>query len=164
MTGRRHECSKRVIERCCKALSLMSTQKDAAHYAGISVATFCNYAKRGREAAEAAGLSPEDVGEWPDNWRELIDPKALPFAEFLERTSRAQLDAKMRILEGIAEHGFRSDGDWRALAKLIAIRDPEGYAERKQLDHAVSTGSSGPPRIVIEYPKHGDGPVDTEGG
>ena len=150
-------CNEKRIKIICNALEACASKKDAARMAGIGETTFKAWGKRARGAFEEAGLDSEDP---PEDWRDHIPEKEHIFCDFLLRAEYAHASAHLSLLNSLklsATGGKILDeegnvlsvveADWRAAAKLLAIRSAD-YAERKRHEHS---GPAGKPIAVKTY-------------
>ena len=156
---RPHGCSRKRIDLIVQALMVCASNKDAAGFAGITATTFNSWQNRGKAAFEAAGLEPDELVDEGDpiddgdrkkrepEWLSSMEEKERPFAVFLGETRRARAAAAVGILANIRQ---AARVDWKAGAKLLAIRDPANYAERRLHEHSGSKSDAAPVRIVVE--------------
>jgi hypothetical protein len=146
-----------VIARLCHALGNFASNRDAAFYAGIGPRTFNRWENRATDAFKAAGLDPEQQLEFPETegddgqpgqaeWESLVEEEERIFCRFWLLTRRARSTGNVKALENIVEH---SKLDWRAGAKLIAIRDPDNYAETRRMEHSGPKGEPVGVRIYL---------------
>lgn len=159
--GRPHMCTPRVIDAVCQALSVSASQGDAAAYAGISASSLQAYNERGRKALADAGIDPEAPP--PEAWRDpAIEEGERPFTEMLCRSHAARARGNISLL-AIAHKCAKGgpvyeermnpetgrleqvqvgylEPDPRTALKLLAVRQPRDYAEKRQL---AVTGEAG---------------------
>jgi hypothetical protein len=160
--GRPHECTPRVIDRIVEACGVLAPWTAAAAYAGKSVEAVYGWLARGREACQAAGLDPDAL---PEEAAALVEKGEQPFVQLLQRTTCARAEMEVSLLAGIALHAkggqlFNAQGepvgapvvsDWRAGSKLLAIRNPEHYAEKRR--HEISAPDGAPLEVQIYMPE-----------
>ncbi len=164
--GRPHELTQKRIDDICTALGVCASIKDAAEFAGVAEATYHRWMERAKHAFQSAQLNPAEL---PPDWRAHVDPEEHIFCDLRERATRARADAKIGLLGSIVlagkggplydENGnvvANIDGDWRASAKMLAVRDPESYAERHK--HELSGAGGEPLGVVIYLPEEEDEP------
>lgn len=158
---RPHECTPWVIDRIVEARGVLASWADAAAYGGKSEAGVMHWLARAREACETAGL---DITRLPLDAAEKVTLGERPFVELLERSTRARSEMKVSLLAGIALHakggqlydennkkvGKPVVSDWRAGSKLLAITDPQHYAEKRR--HEISAPDGAPLEVQIYMP------------
>lgn len=181
--GRPHRCVPGVIDDVCTALGLSASNKDAANYAGISGDALQIYFRRGREALEAIGLDPDEPPDQAWEHADLHDSER-PFVQMLTRAIRARARGNVGLLATVhkaakggavfedrvdpetgkvarVQVGFVAP-DWRAAAKLLAVRQPRDYAEKRQVTIGGETGA--PIGVQTFLPVlEGDEPPEGEG-
>jgi len=138
----------KVVKRICHALSVCASLADAARYGGIGPTTFHRWENRATAAFKAAGLDPDEMIDAEEDWAPMVEQKEVPFCKFWVATRRARANGHVELLETIKEHAAE---DWKAGAKMLAIRDPDNYAERRRHEHVMGSGSDAAPvKIVLE--------------
>lgn len=118
------------------------TLQGAARKAGVHRATLSAWMGRGRQD-RADRLDPEWKG----------DPTATPHMRLLEILE----DAKDELVaELAAQYQARAiaDGDLKAIHRLLAVHDPDTWAERREVRHAGVADAppisiSGPPPVIV---------------
>lgn len=130
--GRRGSFTEDTIQRLENAFAGLSTDKEACRFAFISETTFQRWMSEGEEVDDKG--EPVNPAKWA----------------FRERIHHAREGSKLG-LQLSAVGNAQKDG-YLAL-KLLAIRDPQNWSHRSQLE--VSTGTSG---IQIFLPE--EDPID----
>jgi hypothetical protein len=137
-----HNLNLKKVDLICEALSKCASTEDAAKYAGIGERTYNYYMKRGVTEFELAGLDPEEL---PDDWEEIVDKKEWIFCVLYQCANLARAEAHVTLLGTMMD---AAPEDWRAAAKLLAVRRPDHYAERRRFEHS---GPKGKPISVDVY-------------
>lgn len=131
--------------------------KDACAVAKCGPGAFRKWREVGIQVLKDAGL---DIEELPENWERSLDPEDVIFAALYIESDAARSETHVKLLNAIklAALGgqvFDDEGnviqtveqDWRAAAKLLAMRSHE-YAEHRRHEH---TGKGGKPIQVNTY-------------
>lgn len=114
-------------EQICRAIRAGVPFKTAAGAHGITYTTFQNWRVRGRDARALAQEHETDI---PD--------ADAPYVAFLDGVQRARDEGKAALL---TLWRTAAATDWRAARALLAIYEPEVYAERSRHDvHVQSSG------------------------
>lgn len=172
-TGRPHQCTPKRIQLFAEMCELQATTKDAAEYAGIGERTATKWLERGRLALEACGIDPED---FPTDAEEIVadsdDPEVaaeVPFVRFRLQATRARAEGRRMLLSAWRNAAVgavlydeagkpvgKVDQDWRAAQKLMAVRDPSGYADKHK--HELTGAGGDPLQVQIMLPAEEDEP------
>lgn len=96
-----------------------------------------------KDAAGAEGVGESTIYQWLE--RAKGENAAACYREFAESFSRARAKSRLRRVKRINKAAAE---DWRADAHMLALSDPEGYAQRKRHEH---TGAGGKPIEVNTY-------------
>jgi hypothetical protein len=145
--GRPSLLTNELAESILRAIRAGVPYKTAAGAHGIHYATFQNWRVRGRDALAIA-----------EEHEIAIHPDDEPYVEFFEGVQRARDEGKAALVtlwRTAAVH------DWRAARALLAVYEPETYAERSRYDVHVTPGAQvgevlpderGAPAEVSELP------------
>lgn len=161
--GRPHRCVPKVINDVVTALGVSSSNADAANYAGISGTCLQTYFERARKALVDVELDPDEPPDEAWTHKDLHDEER-PFVEMLTRCIRARARGRIGLLaiahkcaKGGAvfeervdpETGQRTqvqvgfiEPDPRTALKLLAVRKPHDYAEKRQLALSAEGGAA----------------------
>lgn len=172
-TGRPTLCTDAVIKLAVEAAELAASNKDAALYAGISVAAWEEWHNRASEALKQAGYSGE-LGEEVD--LATIAETERPFVLFATSVVRARAKGRvgrLRVIDFAGRGGLvfdkdgnqvgGIDGDWKASAHLLEVSDPSSYGLKKRVE---MTGEGGGPVGVsfFNLPREDGEEAEPDGG
>lgn len=115
-----------------QAIRVGMTHARSCVWADITEAAFMKWRRRGQEALRTA----EETGH-------AVPRKDVPYVLFVKETERASVAGDMELLVNWRN---AARDDWRAAAKLLAVRHPEEFSEQHQLK--VSGDRDNP--IVVE--------------
>lgn len=114
-------------EKILRAIRAGVPFKTAAQAHGITYTTFQNWRVRGRDARARA-----------EEHEQTIPDEDAPYVAFLDGVQRARDEGKAALITLWRQAAAT---DWRAARALLAIYEPEVYAERSRHDvHVQSSG------------------------
>jgi len=178
--GRPHRCLPKVIDDVVQALTISASYRDAAEYADISERTLHNYLERGRLALANVGADFDDPPDVED-LSTLVPEEDQCFVRLLQSATRARARGNISLLAiahkaakggAVYEQRVNDDGetervqvgyvqpDARTALKLLAVRQPREYAEKRQVEVAGEGG--GPLGVQLFLPEL-EGGSDDEG-
>lgn len=130
--GRPHELTEAVVADVCAALTVTSS-KDAAASAGISLSTYNRWRARGKTE-----YRNRQQGNKPNPDEDI-------FCEFWDRTERARMSRRMRLATSVQN---AADKDPYLALKILAVIDPDNWSQKARVEHTGPDGGHiqiGPP-------------------
>ena len=182
---RPHRCLPTVIDDVVTALGISASWKDAAEYAGISERTIHNYLERARLALHDSGIDADDPPGDVELLSEAVPESERPFVRLLQRATRARARGNIGLL-AIAHKSAKGGAVWerrldpndptktievqvgfiepdaRTALKLLAVRQPKDYADKRQIEVAGEGG--GVLGVQLFLPELEGDPESGEGG